>query len=204
MISGRALFFGGAAMAALLAAYVSMQLISALLPNSGDGQGTSITLDDDGYDRSRFGGWIDADGDCMDTRDEILAVSSSREVQFDDSGCRVLAGYWVDIYSGEPIEDASKIDIDHLVSLSHAWRGGASRWSDEEMVIFANDFENLIVTSSSLNRSKSNASPLDWLPPNDEFQCDFVERFIMVSEKYQIAMPQGDEARLQRLKSDLC
>lgn len=206
MISGRALFFGHMAAAAITAAYVGVKLVSALMPNSAMPTDTgSITHSDGGtYDRRRFGSWIDADGDCLDTRDEILAMTSSAEVVFDESGCRVVKGYWLDIYSGEPIEDPSKIDIDHVVSLNHAWQGGASRWSDHEMMDFANDFENLIVTSSSLNRSKSNASPLEWLPPNDEFQCNFVERFIMVSDKYQITMPQDQREQLQELKALLC
>lgn len=165
---------------------------------------TEVTPSEIAYDRSRFGGWQDKDGDCLDTRSEILAMSSSSAVELDGTGCRVIGGYWVDVYSGEPITEASSIDIDHLVSLSHAWAGGASSWSDQDRAIFANDLENLIITSASLNRSKNSSSPLQWLPPNDEFQCDFVERFIMVSKKYDITMQSDEQERLLQLQSSLC
>jgi hypothetical protein len=206
MPSGRGLFFTAAATVALVAFFVSFKLVTALIPDGETVSDHMFAGDKEAakYDRSRFGGWLDADGDCLDTRDEILAMASSAEVEFDESGCRVIGGYWVDVYSGAPISDPSSIDIDHLVSLRHAWEGGASSWSDEEMASFANDFENLIITSSSLNRSKKNSSPLEWLPPNDEFQCDFVERFIIVSGEYEITMPPDEEGGLQELKTDLC
>ena len=52
------------------------------------------------YDRSRFGGWVDADGDCLDTRQELLRES----VWFSWSArCRAIRGNWVGAYSGAPL-----------------------------------------------------------------------------------------------------
>ena len=44
------------------------------------------------YDRDDWGGWIDADGDCQNTRAEILIRDS--QVPPTLEGCRVVAGLW--------------------------------------------------------------------------------------------------------------
>jgi hypothetical protein len=41
-----------------------------------------------GYDRARFTLWTDADGDCQDTRDEVLAAESLVPV----AGCDIQHG----------------------------------------------------------------------------------------------------------------
>jgi hypothetical protein len=47
-----------------------------------------------GYDRELFDHWIDADGDCRDTRDEVLAAESHATV----SGCDITTGEWRSYY----------------------------------------------------------------------------------------------------------
>ncbi len=74
-----------------------------------------------GYDRDKFRHWIDANGDCQDTRDEVLDAESRVEV----SGCDIAAGRWRSYYDGEVWTDASDVDIDHLVPLAEAWDSGA-------------------------------------------------------------------------------
>lgn len=206
MISGRGLFFLLVAAVVLTTIYAGIKLTAVLGRNIiPEAELVSpVGLDTGVYDRRRFGGWTDVDGDCLDTRNEILVLNSLTEVTLDNSGCRVVQGNWFDVYSGSLISDPSGIDIDHIVSLSHAWSGGAALWTEQELVVFANDFDNLIITTSSSNRSKNDSTPLGWLPPNEEFQCEFVERFMAISEKYQIAMQQNEGARLQILRSELC
>ena len=75
-----------------------------------------------GYDRDKFRHWVDADGDCRDTRDEVLADESLTAV----SGCDVQQGRWRSYYDGVVVRDSSAFDVDHLVPLAEAWDSGAS------------------------------------------------------------------------------
>lgn len=70
------------------------------------------------------GKWLDSDGDCQDTRHDVLIVESSIAVTLNPSGCRVIAGQWQDPYGGETFTNPSDLDIDHLVPLAHAHVSG--------------------------------------------------------------------------------
>ena len=78
-----------------------------------------------GYDRSRFKHWVDADGDCQDTRDEVLAAESLVAV----SGCDIQRGKWLSYYDGVITALSTGFDVDHLVPLAEAWDSGAKRWN---------------------------------------------------------------------------
>lgn len=73
------------------------------------------------YSRSAFAHWTDDDGDCLNTRHELLQELSTGPVTMSENGCRVLRGRWNDPYSGSVLFDSSKMDIDHLI-LCH-WLG---------------------------------------------------------------------------------
>ena len=47
------------------------------------------------YNRKDWPHWIDADGDCQNTRQELLIATSKKPVQFKDSKhCTVIYGEW--------------------------------------------------------------------------------------------------------------
>ena len=109
------------------------------------------------YQRSAFGhGWDDADGDCRDSRAEALINASTTRVRFaSEKGCRVVTGRWISPFTGEIIQNASNVDIDHVVPLAWAWERGAKNWTKEKRERFANDPKNLLPVEASLNRSIS-------------------------------------------------
>jgi hypothetical protein len=156
------------------------------------------------YDRDAFGGWADADGDCRDTRAEILEQLSTGRVWMRNGGCVVDRGRWNDPYTNRVFTEASDVDIDHLVPLSWAWAHGAWGWDQATRERFANDSVNLFVVDLSANRSKGNADPTQWLPPNAAFRCAYVTRFERIRRTYRIELPLEHQRALDALRKDLC
>lgn len=146
------------------------------------GQDREVT--DTAYSRERFGsGWADTDGDCQDSRAEALIETSSTPVIFNDSRrCRVVRGRWISPFTGAVIQNASSIDIDHVVPLRWAWEQGANDWSEQRREQFANDPRNLWPVELSLNRSKGAKGPTEWLPPAG--QCQYISRFLRLVKIY--------------------
>ena len=132
------------------------------------------------YDRDDWGGWIDADGDCQDTRAEILIRDSQTRVSFD--GCRVVSGFWNLPYSGGSTTSASQIDIGHIIPVKWALGHAVDRWSSGRKRTFANDPDNLLATSSSANRSKGAKGPDEWMPVVNK--CSYAQRWGGLIEKY--------------------
>lgn len=70
------------------------------------------------YDRKDWPHWIDADRDCQDTRAEVLIASSLTLVRYrNEKRCSVIAGRWLDPYSGKSWTEASDLDIDHVITV---------------------------------------------------------------------------------------
>ena len=77
-------------------------------------------------------------------------------------GCDLAGGSWVSPYDGRGYRDPTKLQIDHLVPLSEAWKSGAYRWTNTTRQRFANDLgygNSLIAVTSRENMSKGDRSP---------------------------------------------
>lgn len=149
------------------------------------------------FDRdSLFGSWQDVDGDCRNTRAEILQASSSTAV---DGGCSISDGAWHDPYTGDTIRRPKDLDIDHIVPLKEAWLSGAWRWTREERVAFANAPEVLLAVGKSANRAKSDKDPAEWLPPDTSYHREYARRWAAIKVKYRLAADPREIATLARL-----
>ena len=140
------------------------------------------------YDRGQFGPWIDADGDCQDTRAEVLVAESITPAV---GGCTIASGTWDDPYTGTRITVAHDLDIDHMVPLSNAWTSGAWAWAPAQRVAYANFLEDpahLIAVSASANRSKGDRSPDEWRPPNQSFWCTYAVDWIDVKTRWTLSV----------------
>src|SRR3546814_3795001 len=112
--------------------------------------------------------WGDADGDCRDTRTEVLVLESLEPLRMTADGCGVVAGRWYDPYAGRTITDPRELDVDHRIPLAEVHRSGAHRWDAARRRAFANDLshpDTLVAVDLSANRSKGGGDPLSWLPP---------------------------------------
>ena len=156
------------------------------------------------YDRDAFGGWADDDGDCLNTRHELLAELSTGPVQFSANECRVVRGRWLDPYTDQIFTESSDLDVDHLVPLYWAWQRGAWSWSDDKKQKFGNDPRNLFAVDNGTNRSKSAKGPLEWLPPNQSFHCQYVSRFYRIVLIYDLNVPTDEVTALTQQREQIC
>ena len=169
-----------------------------------EGLGTTTSAPPTPYDRSaQFGGWIDADSDCQDTRAEVLIVESTGPVSFTGPDqCRVAAGRWHDPYTGEWITVASSLDVDHLVPLEAAWQSGAWSWTPERRVEYANDLndaDHLVAVTASANRSKGSRGPDEWVPPLQSSHCAYALDWVAVKVRWSLTVTSDERAELRTL-----
>lgn len=189
-----------------------------IAPSPGPSDGNPLALDvlawiavarevPAGYDRDLFGGWIDADGDGCNTREEVLIAESRTPAQVDPYGCKVLAGDWFSVYEGATWSDPAEVDIDHVVALKEAWDSGAHAWSSARRRAFANDLgdpRSLRAVTDNVNRAKGEADPSNWLPSRDSFLCAYVSDWIAIKAHWGLSMDESEYGRLRNLLRGPC
>lgn len=144
------------------------------------------------YDRDDYlPAWADTDGDCQNTRHEVLIEESRVPVLFSTSGCTVLQGLWEDPYTGLSFTNPADVDIDHMIPLKETHDSGAALWSTADKRRYANDLDNplvLITVDDGTNSSKGNKDPARWMPPNIGYHCEYVHNWVAVKAAYGLAM----------------
>lgn len=155
------------------------------------------------YDRKDYPHWSDLDGDCMNTRHEILAASSVGTTSLSPDGCYVSSGQWNDPFNGKVYTRASDLDVDHVVPLKWAHIHGAAGWPRNLKEQFANDPENLLAVDDALNQAKGAKGATEWMPPNQSYQCEYLSRWVLVLKKYSLAM-QPSENRIFQKQLSAC
>ena len=177
-------------------------------PKSGQGTCSGEPINEQSttheYSREDFGGWLDLDKDCQNTRHEILIETSLIPVEFTENTCRVLEGYWYDPYTGEFHSLAKNLDIDHVVPLYYAWMRGADLWDKSKRYRFSNDPYNLLPVEASINRGKGASGPLKWLPPNEEYTCQYLTLFFDIASQYELALPTNELEPINSLIQKSC
>ena len=132
--------------------------------------------------------WSDEDKDCQNTRHELLLSTSSEEVVYKtDKQCNVLVGSWYDPYSNKTYTASKELDLDHIIPLKFAHGHGGDKWSRKHKKQLANDDDNLLLVSASLNRQKGAKGPSEWLPPHHPYRCKYIAKFNAVMSKYGLS-----------------
>ncbi|MDA1003153.1 MAG: hypothetical protein O3B31_07360 [Chloroflexi bacterium] len=152
------------------------------------------------YARSSWDHWVDADGDCQDARQEVLIAESRIVVSFETSAlCRVLAGEWLDQYTGQVLADPGDLDVDHLVPLQNAHLSGGWAWSSSQRRDYANDLtdpDHLIAVTAAANRSKGARGPEEWRPPLAAYWCRYAVDWIEIKDRWLLSVTSAEWSSL--------
>ena len=144
----------------------------------------------------------DFDGDCQSTRQEILVLTSRVDVRYTNPrNCVVRTGEWLDEYTGELFKVAVKLEVDHIIPRMYAHTHGGDRWTPEKKLAFANDPLNIMLVERREIRRKRDRGPSRYLP-RDEFQCEYINLWNQISEKYDLQLSTNDKSTISRLNAD--
>ncbi|MBQ0850559.1 HNH endonuclease [Streptomyces sp. BH-SS-21] len=155
----------------------------------------------DGYQRTSFKHWVDADRDGCSTRMEVL-IAESRTEPTVEAGCKVTAGMWFSYYDGVTLTAPGGLDIDHMVPLAEAWDSGASAWTAARREAYANDLDaerSLVAVTARTNRSKSDQDPADWTPPLADARCTYTADWVATKLRWQLAVDDRERGALTEL-----
>ena len=161
------------------------------------------------YGRDKhFGNWRDEDRDCLNTRAEVLVRDSLIPPII--KKCLVVSGRWYSVFDSRVHSSAANVQIDHLVALREAWDSGASLWSKERRLNYANDLGysgSLSAMTTKLNGNckklcKSDKDPAEWLPPKS--QCVYAQRWVAVKYRWGLSVDLAEKQVLSRLLSGQC
>ncbi len=156
------------------------------------------------YLRKQWKHWTDADGDCQDTRQEVLIEESEISVTFKSSeDCKVKSGRWTDPYTGDVFTDPGKLDVDHMVPLQNAQRSGGWQWTKQRREEYANDLdhpEHLIAVTASENRSKGAQGPETWKPSSSTYHCQYARDWEAIKQRWGLEMSTAEAEAVEAMK----
>lgn len=159
----------------------------------------------DGYDRSLFPHWSDADGNGCDARDDTLVAQDRSETLTEDDCDAAMSGEWVSMYDGETVTESGDLDIDHFVPLKEAWDSGARDWPAADREAYANALEppwHLVAVTASSNRSKSDQDPAEWMPEAEEARCAYVWAWVQVKTEWELSVDAAESEALLGYAAD--
>ena len=144
------------------------------------------------YSRSEWKHWTDEDGDCQDTRQEVLVAESLEPVTYEgDRQCRVEWGRWWAPYLSHHLENPRHLDVDHHVPLRNAHLSGGWAWDEERKEEYANYLgaeNHLIAISARHNRSKGARGPEEWAPPDNSLWCQYSLDWAEIKQGWGLTM----------------
>lgn len=83
------------------------------------------------------------------------------------------------------------VDVDHLVARKEAHDSGLCAAEAQTKIDFSNDLENIALASASVNRSKSDRDPAEWLPEHNA--CWYVWQHMHIKRKYDMTIDEAEK-----------
>ncbi|MEC9309608.1 MAG: lamin tail domain-containing protein [Chloroflexota bacterium] len=157
------------------------------------------------YDRDTWSHWSDVNGDCQNTRHEVLISESLDPVSFNtNDSCSVATGRWLDQYTGVEVTEASALDVDHMIPLQNAHISGGWQWGASKRKDFANylEYENhLIAVTASANRQKGSRPPDQWKPGLASYWCQYSLDWVNIKLEWGLSVTAAEWNSLQEMLS---
>ncbi|MEU4574658.1 HNH endonuclease family protein [Nonomuraea sp. NPDC023979] len=157
----------------------------------------------DGYERSSFRHWIDADRDGCNTRYEVLIEEAVTPPEV-GSRCALVGGQWHSYYDDITVEQASELDVDHVVPLAEAWDSGAHAWSPAQRQTYANDLSDpnhLVAVTARSNRQKADQDPSTWLPI-EPVRCRYIGEWTAIKLRWELTVDNVEKDTLTSLAAE--
>jgi Protein of unknown function (DUF1524) len=158
-----------------------------------------------------FGSWIDfsSEPSCLTTRGLVLARDTTAPIEvYPDDPCYVLKGKWWDPYTNKQFVDAKKVQVDHVVPLKEAYIAGAYKWSWKKRCAYSNFLGNnyhLIAVDGPTNTQKSDQGPDRWMPPNQQFHCEYVSHWLHIKAIWNLMLSEDEVLAIRQvIKSNRC
>lgn len=155
----------------------------------------------EGYQRSSFRHWVDADRDRCNTRAEVL-IDEAIEAPQVEAGCRLAGGRWYSYYDDVTVDAASGLDVDHLVPLAEAWDSGAYDWTPAQRQDYANDLDepwHLVAVTARSNRQKADQDVATWQPPYEPARCRYAAEWTAIKLRWQLSVDAAEAQALSEL-----
>ncbi|MCX4682713.1 HNH endonuclease family protein [Kitasatospora purpeofusca] len=155
----------------------------------------------DGYERTKFRHWTNADKNGCNTRKEVI-LAEAVDAPDVGPGCAITGGAWFSPYDDLAVVDSGALDVDHMVPLAEAWDSGAFAWSPKEREAYANDLgdpRSLIAVSARSNRSKADKDVADWMPPAAHYACTYLTDWTTVKTRWSLTADPREKTALTRL-----
>ena len=149
--------------------------------------------------------WGDRDGNGRNTRHDLLYDRCIGVLTHDLR--RVVAAVCLDRYNGVLIDSGAPhldIHVDHLVPRADAVRSGVFDGDLEGWRAFVDDPDNLVITSATTNRSKSDLLAHQWCPASVSIRPWLARRVRMIKDRYDMPVGPAEDAGLQAWTEGVC
>jgi hypothetical protein len=140
--------------------------------------------------------WADVDGDCQDTRAEVL-ISRCQRIELDSRGCRVVSATCADAYSGRWITTSNPgaiFHVDHVLPSAEMWK--RRNWTAHQFAQAFNDQDGLELTTRATNLRKSDRMPDQWCPALVEERPRAASRVRTMALRYELHLSPEEQAAL--------
>ena len=163
---------------------------------------SAICMEPSSYEREHFKHWSKLPGQNCHTRIESLKRDSVQPLTNKELGnCEdFTGGQWLDLYSGNMIDDHKIIDIDHFVPLMNAFVSGGWKWpwwKKENYANYMKDPLHLVSVSAKENRSKGAKHPGLYMPPLESFQCEYIKQWVAIKFRWNLAFTTDEASALE-------